>query len=254
VQYPSGTKPFENFETCLRSACSDACAFGSDWSCVGHVVEPATTAVSVAIVSAAVDAESFAPLHPIHWRLCGGYDPDCASPEDQGTTSDGQIDSSKAVTLGGSFAGYLELDDPSGGYLSSITHADPGITTDATPLLSFMVSRSAASTLAGLLGVTLDTSRGMALVFGYDCAGRSAPGVTFTSTTLDSTARVFYFNGKLPSTSATQTDASGLAVIVNAALGSHEVTMSRSSTTLGRVSTVFRAQTVSNVIVVPTKL
>jgi hypothetical protein len=253
VQYPNGTKPFEDFETCLRSACSDACAFGSDWSCVGHVLEPATTAVSVSIISAAVDAESFAGLHAIHWRLCGAYDPDCATPYDQGTTPDGQITSSKGITLSGSFGGYLELDDPSGGYLPSITHADPGITADSTPLLSFMVSRGAAATFAGLLGVTLDTSRGIALVFAYDCAGRPATGVTFTSPTLDASARVFYFDGKLPSKTATQTDATGLAVIVNAAVGSHEITMSRSTTTLGHVSALFRAQTVSNIIVVPTK-
>jgi hypothetical protein len=215
------------------------------------VIEPATTAPTVAIRSAAVDAVSFVILKPMHWRLCGAYDPDCTSPYDQGTTLDGQIQSSKGITLSGAFAGYLELDDPSLAYLPSITHADPGITADSTPLLSFMVSQSAASTFAGLLGITLDSARGMALVFAYDCVGRPAPGVTFAST--DSAARVFYFSDKLPSKSATQTDATGIGVIVNVVPGTFEVTMSRSSTSIGRVSTVIRAQTVSNVIVVPTK-
>jgi hypothetical protein len=257
VRFPGGMQPLQDYETCIKGSCSDTCAWGDDWSCVGHVAKPITSKPALQISAAALDGVTFKALGGMNWQLCAGYDPSCSTPLSSGTTANNGVFSAAAPVISGSFDGYLSLDDPSATYLPSLTHADPGITDDSTTLVTYMIQQSTASQFALLLGMSqLDPTRGMALVVAYDCAGRASPGVTFSLSTSDPAAKVYYFKSKLPSTVTKETDATGLAVVVNAPVGPLTIAMVPKATgaTAGSVSTVIRAQTLSNVVVVPTKL
>jgi hypothetical protein len=170
-----------------------------------------------------VTMELYDPVRPtvglarVGVRACARLDVTCATP------LAGPVDTDAAghatLTVPGSFDGYLELKSTSA--VPAIWFFSPRpirATTYRVPLLS----AAGFGDVAKNSGATIDPARGHVFLFALDCDltfGTFAPGVSFSVEPAEATTRSFYLAGGLPSTTATQTDESGIGGFVNLAPG-----------------------------------
>ena len=262
--FPRGLNDYEGLESCILSACPDDCAYGRNWSCVGHVSWPPAPGPTVTATIQATDALNQNQGVPgMDAKLCYFTDTSCANPIDEKTT-----DKNGDVTFEGpaqnqsgrtGFDGFLLLSDPNyaatdpNRYLPALLHAFPPLTASNVVRQVIMATNGTLDQLAGLVNLKLDPSRGMAVLSVSDCVGRRAPGISFKVTPADPVTQILYLKGTFVDRYATATDKLGDALIANLPVGPFTVTAT--SPDAGQVAVVpayARANTVSLVVVPPT--
>jgi len=168
-------------------------------------------------------------------------------------------------------AGIVTLSVPSGynGFLLSLWDAslpaqvyiDPPVFRSATFEPPEMITRSEVSTLAGLLGSTLDGSavtlnpdQGILFLSVYDCGLNLAPGVVFSMSPAGTSAVFAYSSGGLYSTHATMSDTNGGAVVGNVPVGTVTITATIAAThrVIGAITAFSVAGTIGSLNFQPT--
>jgi hypothetical protein len=142
-------------------------------------------------------------------------------------TSDTPGNYSLSITTGGTpVDGYIRVTDST--HLT--TYAYPAVPLAASGTTNvFMATASEFSFLAGAAGITPVAGDGFIGMIVMNCAGTPIKGATVTSSPA---GEVRYNAGGIPSSSATATDSTGVAYIVNVAAGNVTVKATASGHTL----------------------
>ncbi len=225
-----------------------------DWSCLGSVIWGTPTLASLDILGTALDYVTGAPVAGATARACARTDAACATPLDEGTTdAAGQV--TLTVPLGTTgFDGYFEVSMT--GYVTTLRYTVEPIT-EMPPESGRMVQIVDLGTfalLAASLGVTPDPARGHLVINALDCTPFYAAGVSLAVDTADSGSTRIYMVGGLPSTTATETDASGAAGFVNLPTGPASVstTLVSTSEAIGSTDIDIRAGAICIFAITPT--
>jgi hypothetical protein len=192
-------------------------------------------------VSSASSQNSFAgnPIPGASVLACSTLDLSCADPVDQASTNDAGI---ALLTVPSGFSGYYQL--TASGFTSAIAARTPQLGDESVQ--QGMADLQLIAEGGGLAGVTQDPTLATAIVSILDCNETPAAGMVFSVGAPGPKEKLVYLVHSLPSGSATQTDATGSAIIYNASPGTLELTGSfasdgrvvRSMTTLVRVGWV----------------
>jgi len=188
------------------------------------------------------------PLAAPTVSLCRKLDVGCSNP-----VSTRIVDSAAGATFSvdAAFSGYLQV--TADGYVSSLYFFNPPVDRDLTTAMIPIATQATYATLMSAIGLSPSGDRGTVVLEAWDCAGKPAAGVSFSSSNVDAQTKIYYLAGGLPSVSATATDSWGYggmgnipagAVIVNAHLASP-------SATLSTVSIIVRPMSITFTEIVP---
>jgi hypothetical protein len=231
----AGTKLFSGLGALLLGDCAVSCGLGQNWVCAGRVSwpEPKGTALSVSAVVA--DALTSVATAGADVKLCALDDQGCLQPLDEETTdSNGSVllHYSLTNTIQGGLDGYLQLTS------SSIT---PSLFFWGFPLsepaatFGLKVSTLGSTVLApflSALGESPVSGHGLVFVGALDCSHNPAVGahVTIVSGS-DANTKIFYgaSGGAAFTASASGTDSSGVALLVNVPVGPVQIAVATAS-------------------------
>jgi hypothetical protein len=197
----------------IASSCSAECSWGSDWSCVGRVDWPLATLGSIEFDIGIIDIASQAPVDQATVLLCDSTDLTCSAPFARGTTGDAGTLVLDRPPVKGGILHYLDISSPS--LVPTLVFdvfpiSEPRLTTNDGTLTPVELATTASG-----LGMTLDPTLGILLVYAFDCRLGGGTGVQLSLTGGGPTTKLFYIRNGFPSLTATATDYSGLAVFVN---------------------------------------
>ncbi len=218
--YNGGSAAYDALDACVRGSCTDDCAVGSDWACVGRVSVPVPTTDTITgnltIVEAAAQS---VPVPNLKVRGCETLDTECTN--DPPFTPTWTSDANGKVTVelpakqqSGRFGfnGYIEVADPSGVHSTTLLFANIPLTQSGYTATVIDSTPALAKELADALGLPYDPSQAGLVITAFDCVDRQAPGVSFDILAGTTPVPIYYqFNGLL-SVNETMTDASGTAV------------------------------------------
>ena len=137
------------------------------------------------------------------------------------TTSDAMAGFSFMLYTGKQPVGGLDLYAKGPGLIDSHFIPPRPVSGDLDVSLG-LLSTQEQMVLAGDSGVTFTPGMGSVLLNAQDCNGQGLPGATITPPAAGGT--VVYFNGIIPSKTATQTDDGGVALVANLAPGTVTLT------------------------------
>jgi len=239
--------------TAVTYSCSGQCAWGNNWTCVGHVLSPPALTPGIALTVNVTAFGNGTPVPDVTTTLC--KDP-CAAPFATGITdSDGGVTLQVDGSTGNWRNGYLSLSTPdaSAGILPeraywSFVLTQPQATLSVPTVTQFLAGMEALN-----LGVTWDQQLGLVLVQAYDCYGNPAPGVQFAITPAGQ-SQVFYFGTDSVNTMADSTNTNGQAVFIN--VPTQQIVLTATPEATGQVSStvgfVAQAGGVTYVLAPPT--
>lgn len=260
-EWPAGARPYAALADCAKSWCQDACAIGADWTCVGSVSVGKANDDRVVGTLTMVDATAQSrPVPGLDVRGCFSTDYTCANPVTPIIATDamGTVTLSlpaSAVTLRAGFIGYFYVTDPSNTYLPEMVFPGNTLTRSGVHERAVASTPAEASMLAALTGHVYDPTHGDVIVTAVDCAGVFAARMSFTIDSTDAETKIIYTYNGFPDVIATDTDATGTAIIGNVPPGAATVRVH--STDLGKDVAVthilVRAGTVSLVELTPTQ-
>jgi hypothetical protein len=216
--------------------CRTSCDSCLDLRCAGKPW-PAFSAASFGFHLALSSFTATTPFAGVVVKVCGATDHDCTSPLDTATTAaDGTVDVAMPTGPGGEGA-YLDLAGPSIAPTLTETHLVNFVTLhadDDEPMISGFLRALDMNTwglLRGSYNFPADPgTRSRFNIQAKSCGGSNLPGVTVTSSSADSETFFGYLAGGIPSTTATETDTSGLAGWENHPAGPTTVTITKAST------------------------
>jgi hypothetical protein len=242
--FDGGSSAGSDLSTVVTGVCHDQCAAGSQWFCVGSPL-PARLSTQTAMTLQLNDLLSGAPVAGATVAACSPLDPQCSADAGYLSIATSGPDGGLTLTISsGSTSGptgYLAITAPTltpelfyWGYpLSEPTLAE-GI-----PVLSTSDTQAVVQ-LGESDGIPVDLRTHAFVGLGVlDCMHVLAPevGISISPMDPDGGTRVVYFKGGFPSKTATQTDSSGTAVIVNVPV-SDQVTITATPVALGRPSSI----------------
>lgn len=221
----AGADAFSAISGVAGGACHDSCGLGQQWFCVGLGLPTQPQGPGTALTVAVIDYElpsnvdvdaSVAVCSPSDWTC-----PADASPLSSGMTgANGEV--TLTVPNSGAIYGPFGYLDISGGSLQHEVYywgfplSEPAMSAGVGTLTVGEVQE--AVTLVESQGVPVDTDdHAFALVQASDCTLAHAENVriSISGGDPDAGARVIYQQGETLSVTATQTDSSGRAAIVN---------------------------------------
>jgi hypothetical protein len=193
---------------------------GLDWSCLretqgSDMIVPAPTGARRLVQSLQVTSITTGVVPPnTSARACTQADTECITPVTPSipVSPDGWVD----LPLYEGFDGYLEITSEAI-VPTLLFYADPlneAGRIDNTPLA--LVEKNVLPSLSNATGVEQSADLGLVYLRAFDCQGVAAPGVTFT---IDRDGWAWYFVGRLPSSTATETADSGLGGFINVSPG-----------------------------------
>ncbi|HTQ46428.1 MAG TPA: hypothetical protein VMI75_26915 [Polyangiaceae bacterium] len=234
--HDAATDPFAGYGAiyqALGTSCAIDCAWGNQWWCVGHVTTPTANPTGTVMTVALSDEGTGAPIAGASVNLCAPNLGLPCVPISSGTTDDAGLAS---VTIPATQytpgpTGFIYIDD--GGVYPSILYwnfpmSEPNVYLVGPGLTTFDVSL-----LSGALNVSVDQSRAIVGVRAFDCDSVPSPGVRFDVTPSDPDTRVFYTKGQNLDLTATETDAYGVALVVNVPVDAGSVTVTAKPAALG---------------------
>lgn len=217
------------------NACRSSCDACLDLACAGQPW-PVPPGPSLAIHLAFTSFTSQAPLRGVLVKICGETDHDCTTPVDTQTTgADGTTDLTMP-TGPGAFGGYFDFADPS--IAHTIAHAHyvslaADLQSASAPVFTnwSTLDPDTWGLLRGAYNLPKDPgARGRVSVQAISCGGSNLSGVAVTSSNADSQTSFGYVINGVPSTTATQTDSSGIAGWENHPPGPTTLTLTKVST------------------------
>jgi hypothetical protein len=232
-----------------NSLCQEnLCIPNPNWYCLATKRVPAGPGPFLVSVPGTADVMTQLPTTGATITLCRKLDPLCSNPVDSQTI---EFPEGVTFTVESGFAGYLQANVS--GYLPSLYFFNPPVDHDQTIPPISVASQGEYAALMSILGIAPDTTRGTAILLAYDCTGKTATGVSYTSPYGDALSKSFYYAQGLPSTIATATDAFGYGGMANLPPGSVSVSARLESpkAELPFVSLIVRPLTLSFAQVVP---
>jgi len=197
---------------------------------------------------------AYTPQPGVTVAACGALDPACASPVSGPTTSD---DAGIArLMVPGAFTGFYSLTEASS--VSSFFY--PGNRLLAgEPSVTFPTSETTEESFSELqaalnidVNQDVDAGPGTVSLTQYDCNDRHASGVAFTVT--PSPTHTLYLVNGFPSSTATQTSADGVGVLVNVPAGGASITstlVGQNNRVVGTANVVVRSGSLTLVYLRP---
>lgn len=213
---------------------------GPNWDCLSAPLPTPPASATLYFVlgdpSTAVNGSQpeGTPIPGLVITACTRLDADCSSPFGRSAPTDAS--GRTTLVVPGGFDGYFET-PASGMFLPAIYAHEP---IQGTQVFDQSVMRSSLVALAAkITGVQLDPSAGTVIPYVLDCNSQSAAGVTFDAGTLGPSEHVFYLSQSIPSTSATETDATGGGFVLNVPPGSITVKATNSAGQVVASNTTF---------------
>lgn len=239
----------------------DVPAHVADWSCAGSVTWPAATVASISLTGQISDALTHAALAGVSGTVCPDRnDQACEGAISAGISlADGTITTSLDTGMGNGgngYFGYFKL--AKDGYMDVLAFTYRPLAMELpTPPTEQMFSPLAISGAAAMLGVTVDSEKGILNVRVRDCVGEYVSGATVAATEAIDGATQYYAVGStiVVADSDSETDESGVTGFVNVPPGSYtlEVTAPGHGV-VGRVSLFVLANTMTHTYLAPTPL
>jgi len=242
--FDGGTSAGSALSNVAVGACHDQCAVGSQWFCVGSSL-PARLSTQTTLTLQLNDVITGALVAGATVAACSPLDPACSA--DAGYLSIATSGPEGGLTLTissgstGGPTGYLAITAPTltpelfyWGYPLSEPTLGEGI-----PVLSTNDTQSLVQ-LGESDGIPVDLQTHAFVGLGVlDCMHALAPDVKISISPMDPDGgtRVVYEKGGVPDPTATQTDSTGTAVIVNVPV-SDQVTITATPVALGRPSSI----------------
>jgi hypothetical protein len=239
----------------IAARCLGACAFGSDWTCLGNVAYPATKSDTLTLTLTLSDLTTGALVTGANVRACQAPDVLCTQPVAPGAMTDAQGNVTLSLvshTRGVGFGGFLEITSP--GVVPYLGYLGFPLSEPNARLGMAVPSVQTVQQLGQTLGA-LDPTRAHVVAQVGDCLLDTVPGAVVEADGIDAQTRRIYVNGNVLDPTATQTDGSGLVFFLNAPAGG-QITLHVTPTSVGRVtstvSVLTRAGAVSGVFAYPT--
>ena len=195
-------------------------------SCLGTSLP--TTAPSTITISGTAVAPGVSGTTLLAGVSVEAYTAGSGTPVASTTTGSGGTFSLTLSTGGAPIDGYLKL--TMAGYTETDYYPATPAAADGNTGYINLLDASAMSYLSYFSGVALDSSACQIFVGVTDCQPQPIAGASCSSS--PSAAAVRYLAGGVPSSSATATDTSGAAVLLNVPAGSASVQASYNSNTL----------------------
>lgn len=192
--HAAGVAPRRELEACLSGSCASTCS-DSAWACLGRESRPAATGTGTMHVTA-IDLVTNAPLSGVALRACADEANTCDGPVLGTTDGRGEIEVPSLAK------GCLYFDGADLVPSCAVIEADG-------PLLAPLVHRSDRDRL---FGASASPGKGVVLAFVHDCTGVPGAGATLVTT---SGARTLYWRGGRFVADAFETDATGIAAMVD---------------------------------------
>lgn len=232
---------------CVESFCQAKA--DPKWGCLGNVTAPDGGAGPFRAGLRLVDAITQQPLAGVQGQPCRKLDVACSAPLAEAKTSDADGVLTFLVERG--FDGYVSLTDPR--YAPTLYFINPPIFSDREPKLLTLSSPGVMALFAQQIGAQVLPDRGDIFLVAEDCQGNATEGVSYATTSADSSTLTFYVVGMLPTAKTQGTDATGFGGLVNVPTG--VVTVSGTVAAAGRnvanLGLLVRASTVTYTSMVP---
>jgi hypothetical protein len=242
-------------------ACATPCRVGHFWHCVGTVSWPfakGTTQSASLTLSDPDSNHNGARYAGSIVKACGTADQACGTVLGSATSDASGVATVPLAALPPppvwGFSGYFDIESPSGAAVPFLYFLAFPLSETTALLTAPIPTTSDFQQSMALVHVTPIPGRGHITVTAEDCLFIPAADVTVTVDGIDSQVTVAYVSGSLPSTTATQTDASGSVWFYNVLPGTY--TLHVTPKDLGRLSStahvLVRQDTVSFVAAIPT--
>ena len=257
----AGTTAFQAYGAALLGSCAVDCELGQNWVCAGHVSWPEPKSTKLAIDAVVADVLASTPTANADVKLCAKNDQGCLQPlDDQTTDTTGAVHLHYSLTntTQGGLDGYL---------LITSTAIAPSLFFWGFPLseplatFGIKISTVAATSLPVFLstiGANQAPGHGMAFVGALDCSHNPAVGARVTIVSgSDANTKIFYgvSGGAAFSTTATGTDSSGVALLVNMPAGPVQIQVANASgLVVSQVSFLVIDGAAEEVVALPTPL
>jgi hypothetical protein len=189
------------------------------WGCLGNVKPPTFPKPMVNVSVPLVDLVTQMPVTKIDAKVCGKADVSCTTPISP--ISNPSAQGILTFTLPAGFDGYVDMrstmlsDAGLPAYIPSLVFFNPALSVDEIYLTIPLVSPQALGLLAAQFGNTIDMTLGVPFAAVTDCQRKPAPGASLSIDKDAAASRNFYFVNGLPTETATQTDKTGYAGIIN---------------------------------------
>jgi 5-hydroxyisourate hydrolase-like protein (transthyretin family) len=202
---------------------------GGAFGCLGKVVLPTTTETQGQLTALVADGLTQQPVAGVTTKLCKLDDLTCATPVGTTTTDAKGLFTVDLPLTSKGFDGYGELS--LSGYLTTLLYASAPVIPDPGNQSTYLVVTEAAFGIAAQAsGVQIDPSKGTILAWMYDCDRKSASGLSLEVAGGAGGTIAYLQGGGTISTTATETDAGGIAYLLNAPPGKLTLTSKRAST------------------------
>ena len=165
------------------------------------------------------------PMAQVEARLCRRTDVNCSEPQSPVVLSDERglvrFDVENEDPVQG-FTGYARL--TRNDLMPALYFFNPPIEGSTEMLPVQLLRLSVVGALTQQVGVSLNFERGVVLLSAFDCRNEPAAGVTVTTDDPSNVSELFYSVGGLPQATATSTDDSGYAGLINVPPGKLSIT------------------------------
>ncbi len=213
-QIPGGATDLalgESLAVCMAGRCAHECGIGEHWGCVGETRYLSPDEPSLTIGTKLVDLK-FQPIQGVSARACYWTDDDCPAPLAMGET-DAAGNLTLSIKQRTQIPFRVELNHAQ--YVDAVMIFPLPI--NGTPFVRYVFllpKREELATLAAMMGVTSNGQEyGHAELYLLDCVLQPAPHLVLRTASPD--ARAFYVQNNLPDGQASETDKTGLSLLVN---------------------------------------
>lgn len=143
-------------------------------------------------------------------KVCRSLDASCSDPElTMGLDAAGVAE----FDLASDFQGFIEL--TADNTMPTLVFFQQPVIIPPGQKVIRVIDETSFTNLSNLAGVTVDPTRGTAILLAHDCADERSPGVRFTSSEIDEDTTPYHFKGSLPDPDATETDEQGAGGFAN---------------------------------------
>lgn len=228
---------------CVNSWCEPE----PKWGCLADPSGPTGERGPFPVTLHARDIVTQEPMSGVSAKLCRKLDPACDMPHGEVLTNEeGNVQFS--VEVNGSaraFSGYVEFTRSD--LMPGLYFFNPPIDRPVDVPVVQLLSEPLAEGLTLQIGSKYEASRGLILLTTFDCSDAPASGISLELEERDALSDTFYAVDGLPAPSATETDASGYAGVINAPPGNVTLTgrLAADQRVIGRVSVFVKPGTIT---------
>ncbi|HEY1691684.1 MAG TPA: hypothetical protein VGG39_05965 [Polyangiaceae bacterium] len=235
--HDAGLDAFVAFSAATENACRGACAYGSQWSCVGHEPPRAEPSGDTQMTLFVFDGQLNQAVPGVSVTVCNADDPVCSVPPSGQTGPDGLVTFTvpRVLVTGYGATGYLSLSGP--GLLPESYVWGYPLSEPAVRLQGAVFTDAGVGALESLLGVSILPERALIAAVAFDCNDSLAVGARVEVQPSDAQTVVACLRGGLPTVGPISDD-EGECLIVNVPVTASPVTVTVTPEGLGTPSSV----------------